>query len=87
MPPDSEFNLITTAQVERTYVVKAQNEEQARTRLRTHMKDPEMLREGIVTKLPQDKNTTPEKIKRAEPKPKPAPQGAVSAGKTPPKKD
>lgn len=61
-----KFLLVTSAQVERTYTVEADNEDQARKRLRNHMSDAGMLREGIV-KLDQNslKNVTPEKIKAA----------------------
>lgn len=63
-PPPKTHTLMTTAQVERTYTVQADNEEQARARLRTHFKDPMLLREGIVKEL-TDKQTdsTPQRIK------------------------
>lgn len=48
-PKEKTHELVTTAQVERTYTVLADTEEQARDRLRTHFKDAGMLREGIVT--------------------------------------
>jgi hypothetical protein len=61
-----KFLVTTSAQVERTYAVEADNEDQAKKRLRTHMSDPGMLRDGVV-KLDHDslKNVTPEKIKSA----------------------
>jgi hypothetical protein len=64
MPPTKRFECVTTAQVERTYIVEAKDEDQARARLKTHMKDSEQQREGIVEKLDMDKNTTTERITR-----------------------
>lgn len=46
--PPKSFEIVTTAQVERTYMVQAKDVEQAQARLRTHLKDPEMLREGVI---------------------------------------
>jgi hypothetical protein len=60
-----KFEVTTTAQVERTYVVEADDEEQAKKRLRTFIADADAVREGVVTKLDQEVNTTPERIKRA----------------------
>jgi hypothetical protein len=64
MPEPKSHTLTTTAQVERTYVVQAPTEEKARDRLRTHFKDPELLREGVVTEKPEKQtDTTPQRIK------------------------
>jgi hypothetical protein len=60
-----KFEVTTTAQVERTYVVEAEDEEQAKKRLRTFIADADAVREGVVTKLAHEVNTTPERIKRA----------------------
>lgn len=63
-PPPKTHTLTTTAQVERTYTVQADSEEQARDRLRTHFKDPSMLREGIVTEAAdKQSDSTPQRIK------------------------
>jgi hypothetical protein len=59
-----KFEVTTTAQVERTYVVEAGDEEQAKKRLRTFIADADAVREGVVTKLDNEVNTTPERITR-----------------------
>lgn len=65
--PPKTFEIVTTAQVERTYTVQAANQEQAQTRLRTHLKDPEMLRDGVVTEQTDRQiDTTPQRIKPAK---------------------
>lgn len=61
----AKFEITTTAQVERSYVVEAEDEEQAKKRLRTWIADAEAVRDGVVTKLAHEVNTTPERIKRA----------------------
>jgi hypothetical protein len=58
------FEIVTTAQVERTYTVQAKDVEQARARLRTHLSDPDMLRDGVVGE-PKQIDTTPQRIKAA----------------------
>lgn len=63
--PPKTFQIVTTAQVERIYVVQAKDEEQARARLRTHLGDPEMLRDGVVAQTKQI-DTTPQRIKAAK---------------------
>lgn len=64
IPPAKTFEVVTTAQVERTYTVQAKDEEQAQTRLRTHLKDPDMLRDGVVVEQPSKQiDTTPQRIK------------------------
>jgi hypothetical protein len=64
--PPKTFEIVTTAQVERTYKVQAKDEEQARARLRTHLSDPDMLRDGVVVEQ-RDKqaDATPQRIKAA----------------------
>lgn len=63
-PPKAKtFELATTAQVRRVYTVGADNEAQARERLRQHFKDPAMLREGIVAEVPEKQmDSTPQRI-------------------------
>lgn len=56
-----KHDVTTTAQVERTYVVEAADEEQAKKRLRAHIADPDSLREGVVV-FKDDVNKTAEKI-------------------------
>lgn len=51
--PPKTFEVVTTAQVERTYVVEAKDEEQAHARLHAHLKDPDALREGVVVEKKQ----------------------------------
>jgi hypothetical protein len=64
--PSKTFEIVTTAQVERTYTVQAKDEEQARARLRTHLSDADMLRDGVVVEA-RDKqvDATPQRIKAA----------------------
>jgi hypothetical protein len=62
--PSKTFEIVTTAQVERTYKVQAKDEEQARARLRTHLSDPDMLRDGVVSE-PKQVDATPQRIKAA----------------------
>lgn len=54
----AQFELTTTAQVKRSYTVEADDDDQARKRLRTHFNDPGMLREGLVTELPDKQSDT-----------------------------
>lgn len=63
--PAKTFEIVTTAQVERTYTVQAKDEEQARARLRTHLTDPDMLREGVIVQGKQV-DATPQRIKGAK---------------------
>ena len=56
------FNIVTTAQVERTYTVQAKDGDQARARLRQHLTDPDMLREGVIVEGKQV-DATPQRIK------------------------
>lgn len=68
--PPTTFEVVTTAQVERTYTVQAKDIEQAHTRLRTHLKDAEMLRDGVVVEqTAKQVDTTPQRIKPAKGKP------------------
>lgn len=62
--PAKTFDVVTTAQVERTYKVQAKDVEQAQARLRQHLKDPDMLRDGVVVEQ-HDKqiDATPQRIK------------------------
>jgi len=64
-PSPKTFEIVTTAQVERTYTVQASDEPQARTRLRTFLSDPAMLRDGVVTEGKQV-DATPQRIKGAK---------------------
>lgn len=92
MAEEKTFNLTTSAQVERSYVVKATSKEQAHARLKAFMGDPDAVREGIVHPQAKLVNKTPEKIKVADiaevPKAK-APGGpaAASAGTGVPQND
>jgi hypothetical protein len=64
--PRELFSVVTTAQVERTYKVQAKDEEQARARLRTHLSDPDMLRDGVVVEQREKQaDATPQRIKAA----------------------
>jgi hypothetical protein len=66
--PSKTFTLTTTAQVERTYTVQAKDEDQARARLRTHLADPDMLRDGVVVEqTAKQVDATPQRIKTAKP--------------------
>lgn len=61
---EKEFEITTTAQVERTYVVKGDDDEQAHRRLRTWLADPDGVREGLVVELPERQtDTTTQKVK------------------------
>lgn len=65
--PPKTFEITTTAQVERTYTVQAKDREQAETRLRTHLKDPEMLRDHVVVEqASKQRDATPQRIKAAK---------------------
>jgi hypothetical protein len=62
--PAKTFEVVTTAQVERTYVVQAKDTEQAQARLRQHLKDPDMLRDGVVVEQSKrQQDVTPQRIK------------------------
>lgn len=62
--PPKTFTIVTTAQVERTYVVQAKDIGQAQARLRTHLQDPDMLRDGVVVEQHSKQvDTTPQRIK------------------------
>lgn len=59
------FEITTTAQVERVYVVQGSNEDQAHTRLRAHLKDADSLREGLVVEQADKQiDATPQKVKK-----------------------
>lgn len=61
------FEITTSAQVERTYLVQGDSEEQAHARLRTWLKDSEMLRDGLVVELPEKQtDTTPQKVRKVK---------------------
>lgn len=62
-----KFEIKTTAQVERTYIVEASDDAQAKKRLRTFIADADALRAGVVQPLAAVVNTTPERIKGIEP--------------------
>jgi hypothetical protein len=67
-PPQQRIAVTTTAQVERTYYVEAEHDEQARDRLRSHLKDPGMLRHGVVDeRRGQQIDATPQRIKGSQP--------------------
>lgn len=63
---EQTYRITTTAQTERTYDVVAADEEQARNRVRVHIKDADLLREGLVTQLPELLDTTSQKINHCE---------------------
>jgi hypothetical protein len=66
MVPAKTFEIVTTAQVERTYIVQADDVQQAQARLRTYLKDADMLREGVVVeKRDKQIDSTPQRIKAA----------------------
>lgn len=50
-PQDSEFEVTTTVQVERTYRVKAKDADATHQRLRRYLADPEMAAPGMVEKI------------------------------------
>lgn len=69
-PPPKTFDLVTTAQVERTYVVQAKTEEQAKDRLHIHLKDPDALAPGVVAEQGERQiDATPQRIKPKKSKP------------------
>lgn len=61
--PQKKWAIVTSAQVERVYVVVADDAELAHQRLRQYLKDADALRPELVTKLPEEHNVTPEKVK------------------------
>lgn len=48
--PAKKFMVETTETVGRTYLVEADDDKQARKRLRLHFDDPGVLREGMIIK-------------------------------------
>lgn len=67
---EKDYEVTTTAQVERTFIVKGENDEQAHDRLRIYLKDSGVLREGLVIEQPErDKDTTNRKITNVKPLP------------------
>lgn len=76
------FKITTTAQVERTYEVQADNEAQARTRIRQYISDPTSLAEGVIS-APEAKDVTPERIKTAVKPKAPKKTAAKPAAATP----
>lgn len=77
---EKDFRVTTTAQVERTYVVKGRDEAQAHKRLRTFLADPEGVREGLVTVMADLQiDATPQKVKTSTIKATPKPRAAKSA--------
>lgn len=81
MTEEQDFEITTTAQVERTYRVKATDGESAHRRLRRYLEDPEMARPDLVEVL-DDRTTdaTPQKVKMDTIKPVSRPR-AVEPGK------
>lgn len=59
----AKFEITTTGQVERTYVVEAEDEDQAKKRLRIYIGDSDAVKPGVVTKQAKEVNSTPERIK------------------------
>lgn len=57
-----KFTLTTTAQVETDYLVEADDQDQAKKRLRIHIADAESLRPGVVTRQAAQRYKTPERI-------------------------
>jgi hypothetical protein len=60
-----QFDVPTTAQVERTYRVVADSPEQAHKRLRAWLADADMIADGVVT-LNDTKNTSDETVKKGQ---------------------
>lgn len=80
-----KFDMTTTAQVERRYVVEAEDEEQAKKRLRSYLKDKEMVKEGVVVEKPEETtNTTTEQIKAAVEAPPEEPSAETAPETEPP---
>jgi hypothetical protein len=70
-PPPKTFEVVTTAQTERRFIVQAKDEEQAKARWKVHNKDSETLREGIVVEADEQIDTTPRQIREVHPYPRP----------------
>lgn len=69
---EQEYEITTTAQVERTYKVQAGDEDTAHKRLRRHLEDPESLREGLVALVEDSQiDFTPQRVKVVKPVSKP----------------
>jgi hypothetical protein len=59
----TQFDIPTTAQVRRVYRVTANDEEQAQKRLRAFLKDPDSIREDLVSVDERKQtDTTPQQI-------------------------
>lgn len=57
------FEITTTAQVERTYRVHGADEKQAHDRLRTYLKDPEMVQQHLVSEMSErQSDSTPQRV-------------------------
>lgn len=63
-----EFDITTTAQVERTYRVKGTDGDQAHQRLRSFIKDADAIRPGLVVEDSKKRtDTTPQRVKTVSP--------------------
>lgn len=61
---EHEFEITTTAQVERTYHVKGKDKDTAHKRLRRYLEDPEMTRPDLVVVLDdRTTDTTAQRVK------------------------
>lgn len=62
---DNEYEITTTAQVERTYKVKGKDGEHAHKRLRRWLEDPEMARPDLIEVLAdRQEDTSPQRVKK-----------------------
>jgi hypothetical protein len=61
--PPTKWEIVTTAQVERTYHVVADTAELAHARLRQWLKDRDGMRPELVTLLAKEHDATPQKVK------------------------
>ena len=77
-----DFHIKTTAQVERTYIVKADSAEAARKRLRIFLDDPDVIGADIVSHLASI-DTTPERLKSGNAPETPAPAAKKKAAPAP----
>lgn len=70
-----KFRLTSTSQVERTYVIEAADEEQAKKRFTTWKHDPEAFASGIVViDDSATKDATTQQIRSVETVPEPKPR-------------
>jgi hypothetical protein len=78
--PPKTHEIKTTAQVERTYTVEGENEEQAYKRLRTWLADREALRPGLVQeKNDEQRDSKPQRVTAINGKPVSEVRGTLTA--------